>query len=180
MKKWIKLLLFSLLAIVTLAVLVAGYFYYDYYGKYSVNKAKYPHQIGYLAPENQDFSEGFKTCSDMVPIGYYSSARKPFKESKKAFRKFIEHNYINQDYSDTGFLNLRFLINCKGNIGNMEVNMLDNDLAITKLNQNLVDQLIELTVQADNWKVPSLEESNDMYMYLIYKIEDGEITEILP
>jgi hypothetical protein len=62
----------------------------------------------------------------------------------------------------------------------MEVNMLNKNLLLAELNKNLVDQLIELTVKRDNWKAPSLEESKDMYMYLTYKIEDGEITEILP
>ncbi|MFT5736941.1 MAG: hypothetical protein ACJAU2_001639 [Maribacter sp.] len=180
MKKWIKILLYCFSGILLIVGIGIGYVYYQYYGKYPIDILKYPHQIGYLSPENRDFSKNFKSCSDKAPIGYYSSARNPFMESKRTFRKFIEQNYKNQNFPDSGFLNLRFIINCKGEIGNMEVNMLNKNLLLAELNKNLVDQLIELTVKRDNWKAPSLEESKDMYMYLTYKIEDGEITEILP
>jgi len=181
--KWKKIRQITFIVLgflVLIMVLGISYLYYQYDGKYPENTSKYPQSIGYLSQSNQDFSENFEPCSDKRPIGYYSSAPNAFKVNKGVFRKFILQNFKNQAYNDTGFLNLRFLINCKGEIGDMEVNELDNDFRLTTLNVNLVNHLIDLTIQKDNWAVRSSEDQRDMYMYLIYKLENGKISEILP
>lgn len=179
-KKIRKITFVSLGIIIVIFVTTGSYFYYQYYGKYPINNQKYPHNIGYLSYDNQDFSESFERCSDKVPIGYYSSAHNSFRINKGVFRKFILQNFKNQNYTDSGYLNLRFLINCKGEIGDMEINELDDDFRPTKLNTNLINHLIHLSIQKDNWKVPSSKVTRDSYMYLIYKLENGEIVEILP
>lgn len=142
---------------------------------------KYTRAIGYLEPDNRDFTEDFKKCSDTLPIGFYhSAAPHVYKGSKRTFVKYIQENYKNQGFSDSGFLNLRFLINCRGDIGDMEVNELDNDFLPSDLNDAMVEQLINLSVNEQNWRLPNIDKPYDVYMYLIYKIENGDITEILP
>ncbi|WP_273568939.1 hypothetical protein [Maribacter halichondriae] len=62
----------------------------------------------------------------------------------------------------------------------MEVNELDMNFERTTLDTNLIDQIIDLSVQKKHWHIMDLDEPRDTYMYLIYKIENGAITEILP
>ena len=76
-------------------------------------------------------------------------------------------------------LNLRFIINCKGEIGDMEVNQLNKDYQLTELNSDLVKEIIQLTVEKENWTISNNESQDYKYMYLICNLEDGKIVEIL-
>jgi hypothetical protein len=143
---------------------------------------KYQYRIGYINPETSRYSIDFKLCNEEYIVGYYSSyAPQVYKNDKIAFRNFIRDNYQNKDYKDTGFLNLRFHINCEGQVGNVEVNELDQDLELTNLNKELVQQLINLSINKNNWNSFEYEGKQfDTYMYLIFKLENGNVHEILP
>jgi hypothetical protein len=48
-------------------------------------------------------------------------------------------------------------------------------------NQGITDQLMELTRKMDGWAIlPNTEKPRDYYQYLVFKIESGQISEILP
>ncbi len=180
MKKWVKVVLYSLLGIVVIIGGVIGYFYYQHDWKYEVNEKKYPNNIGHLSIVNKDFN----LCNEDRIIGWFANAAMYtpiFNGSKSSFKKYILEHYISTDDTDNGFLNLRFIINCKGEVGRMEINELDIDYKPSKFSPNLVKQIIKLSSRKENWKISSIKgEQLDSYMYLIYKIEDGEISEILP
>jgi len=177
-----KVSLYILLVVVLIAGAIVGYFYYQFQGKYTTNEEKYPHYIGYLSNSNE--SSKFKRCDESKTIGWYASAATYipiFNGDKPKFKKSIYKNYLPGDRTENGFLNLRFIINCHGEVGYMEVNELDTNYEPTKLSPELVKQLIKLSSNKDNWIIPtSKNEPIDAYMYLIYKIENGEIAEILP
>lgn len=142
---------------------------------------KYEGHIGYLNPDNPDISENFKRCSDNLPIGFYhSSAPYLYNGGKPVFRRFIQNNFSENSFTDNGYLNFRFLINCNGELGDVEINQLDTNLEIATLNQDLVSKLSKLTLKKENWSDIETKEVRDFYMYIIYKIENGQIVEILP
>lgn len=62
----------------------------------------------------------------------------------------------------------------------MEVNELNQEYLPTTFNEQMVEELIQLSVQKEHWKNLGKENAQDVYMYLIYKLKDGEIVEILP
>ena len=137
--------------------------------------------IGYLSPDNPDASPSFERCSEKLPIGFYHSAAPHiYNGGKYQFRKFIESNFPKKNYSDNGLLNFRFLIDCNGNIGDIETNQLNFDFEPIELNQDLVDELYQLSFRAENWNSLSIDEPRDIYMYLIYRIENGKVVEIIP
>jgi len=178
MKKWIKIL--------GLVTIVPGLFWLLGYGLKTASQHSYfdrPHigHIGYLDPSYPDASENFKRCNDKLPIGFFhSSAPAIYKGGKPAFSNYILSNFSKNTYNDNGFLNLRFLINCKGKIGDIEINELNTDYEISSLNSELVNELSKLTFRKENWNSIETLDKRDTYMYIIYKIENGEITEILP
>ena len=142
---------------------------------------KHQGHIGYLDPENPDAHPNYQRCSEKLPIGFYHSAAPHiYKDGKGKFRKFIQSNYINKGYKDNGFLNFRFLIDCNGHIGDIETNQLNTDFEYTALSPGLVEQLYELSFRKEHWNQLAHQEARDMYMYLIYKIENGEVAEIIP
>jgi|GEM_PF-1345470 len=142
---------------------------------------KHEGHIGYLNPANRDISENFKRCTDKLPVGFYhSTAPYIYKGGKPVFKRFIQSNYAENNFTDNGYLNFRFLIDCNGAIGDVEVNQLDTNLEISTLNQDLVSQLSKLTLKEENWNSLETREVRDLYMYIIYKIENGQVVEILP
>lgn len=159
-----------------------NYSHYDRIGKYPINTKKYPHDVGFINPKTTEFSKGFALCdSTMKPQGYYHSERNIFKGGKYQFRKTISEKYKNNEYTDSGFLNLRFHLNCNGEVGNVEINELNTNYEKTNLNNELVKQLVNLTIARENWTPKQIDgQTYDSYMYLIFKIENGEVLEILP
>lgn len=137
--------------------------------------------IGYLDPKNPDVSEDFKRCSDKLPAGFYhSTAPYIYKGGKPVFRRFIQDNYSKNNFTDNGYLNFRFLVDCNGELGDVETNQLDPNLEITTLNKDLISRLSKLTLRKENWNSLETREVRDLYMYIIYKIENGQVVEILP
>lgn len=147
----------------------------------TLNDYDYNDQVGYLSPQNEDWSKNFERCGIGLPLGFYSSpAPYIFKENKGKFRKFIMENFNDNNFKDNGLLNLRFLINCNGEIGDVEVNELDFDFERMDLDDALVYRLKELSFRKEHWNYRLKDEPSDYYMYLIYRLENGKVVEILP
>ncbi|MFS4492983.1 hypothetical protein [Maribacter sp. 2308TA10-17] len=155
-----------------------GYIFSNYQNPFD---RKNEGHIGYLDPNNPDISENFERCSDKLPVGFYhSTAPYIYKGGKPVFKRFIQNNYSENNFADNGYLNFRFLINCKGELGDVETNQLDSNLELTTLNKDMVSKLSKLTLRKENWSSLETREVRDLYMYIIYKIEDGQVVEILP
>lgn len=179
-KKILKILGFIVLAIIVLLGGLIGYGYYHMKGKYAVNEEKYPHYIGKIESDKAIRTDGFQLCKGGRMYGFYDSAApKIYRTSKLEFKNTIKTSFQNQDYKDNGYLSLRFNMNCNGKTGNLIITELNPDLEITNLNPHLVDQLVNLSLKEENWQTISDTDVN-YYMYLLFKIENGTITEILP
>ena len=182
MKRWVKILIYCFSGMFLALGIAFGYFYHQYEGRYNVNAQKYPQYIGHLS--TTEGNHEFERCDENRLLGWYASAATyvPIYEgSKSTFRTYIQSNFSRTASTDNGFLSLRFIINCKGDVGAMEIQELDHNYQETRLAPNLVEQLVSLSSRTENWSVPDIDGvAVDSYMYLIYKIEDGEIVEILP
>jgi len=179
--KALKVLGFVILGIILITGIFATFYYYQIQGKYQVNSEKYAHNVGYIDSENTiQLGDNFSLCGSGELIGYYhSAAPRIYRGTKSKFRDFILANFENKEYEDSGFLNLRFHINCNGQVGNLEVNELDSDLKKSELTTELVAQIMALISRSENWEPFAVEDYN-YYMYLNFKIEDGDISEIIP
>lgn len=183
--KVIKVTIFLVWGLLIVLASLIGYYNYSHYdriGKYPINIKKYPQDIGYIDSKKTKFSEGFELCyPELKPFGFYHSNRNSFNGGKYQFRKTISENYINNEYNDSGFLNLRFYLNCNGEVGNVEINELNLEYEQTNLNNELVNHLVNLSIAKENWIPKEFKgKTYDSYMYLIFKIENGEVLEILP
>lgn len=182
-KKVLKIFGISVLVLVLIAVGLFSYAYYQMSGKYSVNESKYPAYIGKIDPEKALYTENFELCNPKsYPVGFYSSAApRIYKGSKRSFLKRFKAQYKITDTTSSGYLNLRFNINCKGQTGNLVVEELNSDLVKVDLDDKIVKDLIEFALQKENWHTyKEATSSDDYYMYLIFKIESGNVTEIIP
>ena len=77
--------------------------------------------------------------------------------------------------------NLHLIVNCEGRAGRFEINELNLNLEKTNLNNHLVEDLLSITAEQKNWSVFNVKaHPKNYYMYILYRIENGKITEILP
>lgn len=185
-KKIRKISLVSLSVILLICGCLYVYFWHMFNRKYVPTENQYSERIGYINPENSLLSEGFETCGDYI-YDYYNPESATYATGKNGLRKFILSNYINKDYQDSGYLNIRFVINCKGETGRYVVHENNLNLEPKTLDEDLKWQLFNLTVQLKKWNPNQLKFRDsvnftavDSYMYISYRIENGEITEIIP
>ena len=168
------------IAFLLIALFVFGYFYIQ--NKSPINKEKFPHHIGYINMEKALLNDVYELCGNgNIYKTHHGAPDDAFEVSKKRFRETILSEYKNENYADSGYLNFRFLVNCEGNAGWFEIVEMNLDLVETDLNDQMVNQLFKLTSNTKHWKILMLKEvPRNYYMYISYRIENGEIIEILP
>ena len=82
---------------------------------------------------------------------------------------------------DSGMIRIRFLVNCKGQTGRFRMMCSGYDYKEKQFNSAITDQLMTITKSLNGWKILSDQRGpKDYYQYLIFKITDGQIKEILP
>ena len=183
-----------ILGIIILVVLliIGAYFYFE--NKFPVDEDTYPHYIGYIDQEKAQLNDMYTLCDDGgIMHTNHGAAEEGYKWSKKVYRDNILAEYKNEGYTDSGHLNFRFLVTCEGNPGWFETIQVDTDYNPTQFNEAMVSQLLNLTAQPKHWNIYNhkinpdhthftvpKEGPKNYYMYVSYKIENGEITEILP
>ncbi|MBT8245302.1 MAG: hypothetical protein HKP48_08410 [Winogradskyella sp.] len=170
-----------------LGIIVFAILCFIAYGYYMFNTSLIPenepftHSSHYINPDEALLNDGFKICNEDYIAQYYNTQELPYPNGKNNFRKYIISSFENRNYSDSGYLNIRFIINCEGETGRFIIQSNDLDLNPKPFNTDLKNQLFKLTSEATSWKSTVIREKNrDAYMYVSYRIENGEITEIIP
>lgn len=73
------------------------------------------------------------------------------------------------------------MVNCNGETGRFRTEAMDFSYQPTELSEKTTQQLLNLTKMLKGWKVGTYQEKNrDYYQYLTFKIEEGQLAEILP
>ncbi|WP_310991535.1 hypothetical protein [Aequorivita marina] len=168
------------LCILALLVVIGGYLYYN--NKYPVDAEKYPNYVGYIDQETAALNKNDTLCNaEAIYYVHHGASEKGYAGNKKQFREFILANFKSKAFTDSGYLNFRFLVSCNGNPGWFKTIQVDTTYNTTQFSEALVSQLRTLTAKPDNWNILRIEESPvDYYMYVSYKLQDGKIIEILP
>lgn len=166
------------------AVILLGLYAYANYKikhKFIPDKNEFTHDADYINPIGALLNKDFIVCNEDNIFQYYNPQKATYSKGKYGIRKFILSNYKNKSYTDSGYLNIRFIINCKGEAGRYTIHQNNLDLQSKTFNNDLKNQLFNLTTQLKQWNPNFIQdEYRDSYMYISYRIENGEITEILP
>ena len=147
----------------------------------SVNS--YPSQIGDIEPDSTIDDPTFLPCKEGPIRQYYEfSGGLMYGGEKYAILESFKNEYKNQGFNEaTGYLIFRFVVNCNGQTGRFRVTQMDNNFKECKFSADLVDQMLGLVKRLDKWGVPSDgQQKYDYYQYLTFKLERGEIAEIVP
>lgn len=146
-------------------------------------KPDYPLQVGDINPDPKLDNPNFKPCDETRVLQYYNFA--------KGFQYQGEKPKINEHFksglktkgrkNESGFLTIRFIVNCEGKTGRFRVQEMDENYNPKRFNNELTDQLLTLTKNMDGWIIGEYEgKAYDYYQYLTFKIEDGQLIEIMP
>jgi len=82
---------------------------------------------------------------------------------------------------DSGMIRIRFMVNCKGQTGRFRMISSGYDYKEKQFNKKITTQLMTITKSLTGWKILTDKKvPKDYYQYLLFKITDGQIKEILP
>ncbi len=181
-KKIIKVSVIIIISLVVVAIIAMSVIYYNTYGKYDIDKAKYPHAVGYIDQSQSLYNDVYTLCNAEAIYDLHSPRHlKVYKNSKKSFRENVSSNFDSSLYSDSGYVTFRFIVNCNGEPGWFNIHQTNLNYEEIALSESLVNDLLDFTKNPDYWDVRIIgTEAVDYYMYVTYRIENGKITEILP
>jgi hypothetical protein len=128
----------------------------------------------------------FSICNEGRIKQYYArnSMDTPagYKGEKKALVQTILDAYsFPKKEREQGYLTIRFVINCEGATGRFRIEEMDFKYKPSQFDKGISEQLLNIVKGLDGWIPRSANGKRyDVYQYLTFKIEAGQITEILP
>lgn len=152
--------------------------------KKTIEKVDYLRWVGDIEQNDHIDEIGFETCNgDSEILQYFNLGEGPVYSGEKSN---ILHTF-NSSYQpvsnkdQSGLIRIRFIVNCEGKAGRFRVLQSDFDYQEKEFDGEIVTQLLSITKGLKNWKV--LVRNGvpvDYYMYLIFKIKEGQLIDILP
>lgn len=125
----------------------------------------------------------FRLCNSekLVKQYFHSNQGLQYKGEKTALRNRFEQTYVPIETDQSGWIRIRFIVNCNGETGRYRVIGSDVDYQEQIFDERITDQLLEITESLDGWGIQSKRgKPQDYYQYLIFKIDKGDITDIMP
>lgn len=124
----------------------------------------------------------FKLCyEDKVFPYYYGRNPGGFTQSRDTLKTYFLENFDNKGYTNmSGYITVRFIINCNGEIGRFKLLQVGTDFKATKFSTTLTDHILELVSSLKTWRPIAFYDSDfDSYYHITLKITNGDIVEIL-
>ena len=147
-------------------------------------RQKYKRWVGDIIQNDQSDISDFKVCNGYDKIlQYFHLGEGPVYsgEKFKILNTFKSKYRPIVDKNENGLIRIRFIVNCQGKAGRFRILQSDFNYQEKEFDEKIIRQLLEITKAIDNWEVFQINEVPiDYYTYLIFKIKDGQLTEILP
>ena len=104
-----------------------------------------------------------------------------YEGEKTALRKRFKEAYLPVETAQSGWIRIRFIVNCQGQTGRFRMIGSDLDYQEQTFDERITGQLLKITQSLDGWAVLSKNgKPRDYYQYLIFKINNGNLIDILP
>ncbi len=126
----------------------------------------------------------FTLCHGEDSVLQYFNDGKGLKYAgeKLAIEEAFFQNYdANKMAKESGLVRIRFVVNCKGKTGRFRVMAMDDDYNPIRMDHTITEQLLAITKVLNGWQPMQMGQGKaDYYQYLIFKIDKGHLTKILP
>ena len=146
--------------------------------------SKYHAQVGDIIFDEKIDDVNFKKCisDDQFMFQYYNDSKGfQYKGEKYEIEKKLKSLNLKSLKKENGYITIRFLVNCEGKTGWFRMQQMNEDYKKYVFDEKLSNQLLIFTKSLNGWIPKEIEEKKiDYYQYLTYKIENGQVSEILP
>ena len=124
----------------------------------------------------------FELCQDRVYQYFNDSKGLLFKGDKPALEEAFFGQYVDQNIiGESGLIRIRFVVNCMGKSDRFRLIGMNNNYEKKIFNSKISAQLLNITKNINGWGIMKIKgKPLDYYQYLIFVIEDGNLTNILP
>ncbi len=147
-------------------------------------KKEYRSWVGDIEENPEIDNYNFKICnSENRIIQYFNNSRGlEYQGGKTEIIKIFKNKFIPiKKENQNGMIRIRFIVNCNGDSGRFRIMEANNEYKKYHFDKKITDQLLRITKKLNGW-IPkeSHDRKADYYQYLIFRIVDGNIKEILP
>ncbi len=146
-------------------------------------KPKYLRWVGDSVYDPEIDDPTFAVCHGEGMVKQYFNFSQGFKYNgeRSTLLEKIYSRYEPVDVDESGWIRIRFVVNCKGQAGRFRLTQSDENYKERAFDQRISSQLMSIVQSLSGWALmPSAEKPEDYYLYLLFKIENGNITEVLP
>ena len=120
-----------------------------------------------------DQGTSFEPCSSTI-YEYYGS-KAGYKTERYGIRKVISEPIHQLNFPDfSGNINVRFVINCKNEIGYFRIKAVDQDYKKVVLSDNLQKKIVSIVQQLKDWNGKNI----DSYYQIQLKLKNGKVEDI--
>lgn len=145
-------------------------------------ESKYPYQVGDIEFDAKLDDPNFKVCNYPKVYQYYNFGDGfDYDGEKMTIIEELEKLNLKDSDSKSGYITIRFIVNCEGKSGWFRLAEMDSNYQVIKFDSKFSASLLDFTKNLKGWKTKVAKEKNvDYYQYLTFKIKDGKVSEILP
>lgn len=153
-----------------------------YFCKKEEKVNKYPNSIGDITFNAEKDDSNFVLCNKNNVYQYFNDGRGLGYEGEKlALVTTVKEKYKPVKTTQSGLIRIRFIINCKGETGMFRIIQMNDNYEAFSFDKKIINQLLKITKELSGWMIKQRKDvALDYYQYLIFKIKEGEIVEILP
>jgi len=144
---------------------------------------EYPLQVGDINFDADLDNPDFKLCDEAAVLQYYNFGKGvQYRGEKLSINNYFEDKFKARDLEgDTGFITVRFIVNCEGKTGRHRIEGMDYNFKKKEFSKELTSSLLQLTKEMDGWLTSEYDgKAYDYYQYLTFKMEKGRLMEIMP
>lgn len=143
----------------------------------------YPNYVGDIKFDKELDNENFELCFDKHIFQYFNDSNGLEYEGEKLAieNEFLKEFKTKYSANETGLIRINFVVNCKGQTDRFRLIAMDENYKEKEFDKTITEQLLKITKGLKGWKGKQKKGNNiDYYQYLIFKIENGQLKEILP
>ncbi len=141
-----------------------------------------PGHVGDILPDPELDDPAFERCNEGHIFQYFNDSNGMQYEGEKLA---IDSAFLAYDHpvvsGESGLIRIRFVVNCKGETGRFRLIAMDKNYEEKYFPETITEQLMKITQSLKGWQTKYMQETEiDYYQYLIFKIEDAQLIEIMP
>jgi hypothetical protein len=146
-------------------------------------KSAYPNYVGDIEFNKETDKQDFELCFEKHIFQYFNIGDGLGYEGEKLAieREFAAKYKSEKIENQTGLIRINFVVNCKGETDRFRLISMNENYDEKLFLKSITDQLMNITKSLKGWKAKKMKEKEiDYFQYLIFKIENGQLKEILP